>query len=315
MAVLTARVVGNVTRVLVSEGDRIRRGQVLLEIDDRSARANAEQARAAIRAADEAIASATAAVAAAEANARFADATNRRFSALRERGSVSPHEYEEVSARHQAATAELDRARSTRGALVAQRAQAAAAASATQTFLSDTIVRSPIDGIVTSRFVDAGAQAAPGVPLLAVEDAGNYRVETAVPEDLAPAVRIGDTVDIEGIAATVAHVAPVDPRTRSALVKIDPHGAASLRSGTFVHVKFSVGTRSVISIPRAAVVRRGELASVFVVDDHATAHQRPVTIGEEGDTWIEVLSGVEAGERIAVPASAVMDGALVRGTL
>ena len=99
VSTLSAKILGNVTRVLVNEGDHVRAGQVLVEIDDRDMQAKSDQARAASRAMDEAIASASAAITAAEANAKFAKATYDRFAVLRERGSVSPHEFDEVAAK------------------------------------------------------------------------------------------------------------------------------------------------------------------------------------------------------------------------
>ena len=306
VATLSAKVLGNVTRVLVNEGDPVHAGQVLVEIDGRDIHAKVEQARAAVHAADEAIAAAAAGVAGAEANAKFADATLARFTALRERGSVSPHEFEEVSAKQKGAHAELDRATNGREALLAQRSQAAAGVAEAETFLSYTQVRSPIDGIVSARFVDAGAQAAPGVPLITVEDNRQYRVETTVDEDLAARIQPGFVAGVDGVPGRVAHVAPVDPQTRTALVKIE---IPPMRSGTFVHVSFPLGTRNAISIPASAVVRRGELTNVFVVDKEGAARMRLVTIAEPRNGRVEVLSGIDSGERI------VIDAAQVRGTL
>jgi len=312
---LAAKVLGNVTRVLVSEGDHVRAGQVLVEIDDRDVRAKVDQAHAAARAADDAIAAANAAVTGAEANARFAEATYQRFAALRERGSVSPHEFEEVAAKRTGAQAELDRAKRGRDASIAQHAQSLAGAAEAETFLSYTEVRSPIDGIVSARFVDPGAQAAPGVPLVAVEDGREYRVETTVDEDLAQRIRPGDAVQVESIAAHVAHVASVDPQTRTALVKIELPASARLRSGTFVRVAFPIGTRQAIAVPTSAVVRSGELASVFVVDTQGIAHMRLVTTGDPRGGRVEVLSGLDSGERIVTETHGVSDGASVRGAL
>lgn len=314
-ATLSAKVLGNVTRVFVSEGDAVRAGQLLVEIDNRDVRAKVDQARAGARAADEAIAAANAGIAGAEANANFADATFARFAALRERGSVSPHEFEEVAAKQKGAQAELDRAKRGREALLAQHAQALAGAAEAETYLSYTQVRSPIDGIVSARFVDAGAQAAPGVPLIAVEDPRQHRVETTVDEDLATRVRPGDVVDVNGTAARVAQVAPVDPQTRTAFVKIALPPASTFRSGTFVRVSFPTGTRNAITVPPAAIVRRGELASLFVVDNSGVAHMRLITTGEPRDGRVEILSGLDAGERIVTAGSGLSDGVQVRGTL
>lgn len=311
-ATLASKILGNVTRVLVSEGDRVHAGDVLVEIDARDVRAKVEQARAGARALDDAIAAAAAGIVGAEANVKFADATYVRFAALRERGSASPHEFEEVTARRNGARAELDRARRGRDSLTAQRAQALASANEAETLLSETRVRSPFDGIVSARFVDAGAQAAPGVPLIAIENASQYRVETFIADDLATRIRPGDDVQVDGVIARVEHVAPVDARTRTALVKIALPAATALRSGAFVHVAFPVGARDAITLPLAAIARRGELASVYVVNGSGVAHMRLITASEPRNGRVEVLSGLEAGEHVVSTASGVVDGTRVR---
>jgi len=315
VSTLSAKILGNVTRVLVNEGDHVRAGQVLVEIDDRDMQAKSDQARAASRAMDEAIASASAAITAAEANAKFAKATYDRFAVLRERGSVSPHEFEEVAAKQIAMQADLERAKRERESLFAQRARAVAGVTEAETFVSYTRVTSPTDGVITARFIDAGAQAAPGVPLVAVEGAGGYRVETTVDEELASQIRVGDRVMIEGMAARVAHIAPIDASIRSALMKIDLPPQTALRSGTFVHVTLAIGTRRALIVPTAAVSRHGQIASVFVIDDRGTARMRLVTLGEELQRRVEVLSGIDAGERIVSVAAGVRDGVQVRGAL
>lgn len=300
---LAAKVMGNVTRVLVSEGQHVRAGDLLVEIDDREGRARTEQARAGSSEVDEAISGANAAVSAAEANAALADATYKRFAALRARASVSPQEFEEVAARKAGADAQLNQAKRGRGALLARRAQAHAGLSEAETFLSYSRVRSPISGIVTARMIDPGAQAAPGMPLLTVEDDSQYRVETTLDEELAGSVHAGDAVTIEGaakpITARVTNVVPaVDPGTRSALVKIDLPRESGLRSGAFVRVAFTVGSRNGITVPAAAITHRGQLASVFVVGKDGVARMRLVTLGEPQGQRIEVLSGIDPGETI-----------------
>jgi len=283
---LAAKVMGNVTRVLVVEGQRVRAGDLLVEIDDREGRAKTAQASAGTAQADQAIA-------AAQANANVMAATYKRFAALRERGSVSPQEFDEVTAKNSAAQAQLAQA-------LAARAQASAGLSEARTFLSYAQVRSPIAGVVTARMIDPGAQAGPGMPLVTVEDDAHYRVETTVDESIP--VRVGDRVTIEGrIAAKVTNVVPaVDPVTRSAMVKIDLPAGAGLRSGAFVRVAFTVGTRSGITVPAGAVGRRGQLTSVFVVDKSGVARLRLVTVGEVEGERVEVLSGLDVGETVVV---------------
>jgi membrane fusion protein (multidrug efflux system) len=294
---LAAKVMGNVLRVHVREGDRVRAGQLLVEIDAQSAVAQANAA--------------TSALTAAEAHAALAEATFRRFDALRARGSASAQEFDDAAARRDAAVAEVQRAR-------AMSAQA-------KTFLDDASVRAPIDGIVTARFIDPGAQAAPGMPLLTIENAGAFRVETFVPEEMN--VRVGDRVRLDdAIEARVARVQPaIDAVTRTSLVQIelasspgeriagsqtpqrDTNAAIPFRSGQYVRVTIPTGRRDAIRVPQTAIVRRGTLTNVFVVGAADVARMRLITLGEDN----EVLSGLSAGERIVADAANVRDGVRV----
>lgn len=296
---LSANVVGTVVRVLVAEGDRVRAGEVVVEIDARAQRAQADRARAGGEEVERAIDAAT-------ANAKLAESTYQRYAGLRERGSASPQELDEVRARNAAAQAELARLVARRGEARAESAQAAAV-------LGYSSVRAPIDGIVTGRFADPGAQAAPGVPLIAIEDEHATRVDTNVPENVA--VRAGDRAVVvagnERLSARVTRVQPsVDSSARSALVKLELD--RPLRSGTYVNVLFPVGERSAVTVPSSSVVHRGELTSVFVVGADHVARMRLITLGAIDAERTEVLSGLDAGESIVSAPARVREGIVVR---
>jgi RND family efflux transporter MFP subunit len=294
---LSAKVMGNVVRVHVSEGDHVRAGQLLVEIDPREGQAQSARARAGAAEIEQAIE-------AARANATFAESTFNRYSALRDRQSVSPQEFDDVRTRYESARAELAR-------LVARRDEVRAVGSQAATFLDYSFVRSPISGVVTSRFIDPGAQAAPGMPLLTVEDSQSLRIEAAVPEGVH--LQQGDVVILEAgdvrLEGRVAHLQPsLDGRSRSSLAKIVPlEPASGLRSGAYVRVLIRTGERQALTIPPGAIARRGQLTSVYVVDPDGVARMRLITLGEQH----EVLSGLAAGERIVTDATLVRDGVTV----
>lgn len=298
---LAANVVGTVVRVAVAEGDRVRKGDVLVQIDAREPRARLDRTRAGGDELERAIEAAT-------ANAQLAETTYERYAALHERGSASRQEYDEANARHTAARAELNR-------LIAKRAEVRAATTEAETALDFSSVRAPVDGVVSARLVDPGAQAAPGVPLVTIESEKAVRVDASVPEHVT--VRTGDRATVTArerrIAARVVRVQPsLDASARSALVKLQLE--EPLRAGTYVKVAFAIGTRDVVTVPLDALVRRGQLTSVFVVAADGVARMRLVTLGATGDGQAEVLSGLTAGERIVAAPARVRDGVVLRRT-
>lgn len=296
---LAANVVGTVVRVAVAEGDRVRAGDVLVEIDAREPRAQAERARAGRDELERAVEGAA-------ANAQLAETTYRRFEALRRRGSASQQEYDEARARRTAAQAELARLNASRQGARAAVTQAAAV-------LGYSSVRAPIDGVVTARFVDPGAQAAPGVSLVAIEEERATRVDATVPEGIP--ITVGALAFVEAgdqrLQARIVRLQPsVDSTARSALVKLEL--AQPLRAGTYVKVSFPAGERTAVVIPAATLVRRGQLTSVFVIDKDNVARMRLVTIGATNGADVEVLSGLDAGESIVSAPARVREGVIVR---
>ena len=115
---------------------------------------------------------------------RWPKSTMQRYQMLYDKKSVSPQEYDEVKTKLAAAKARRDAAH-------AKRAQAEAAVPEANTAVGFTSIRAPFDGLVTAKLVDAGAMAAPGVPLLVVEDPSHFRLEVQVDESQIGVVQLG----------------------------------------------------------------------------------------------------------------------------
>ncbi len=289
---LAAQMMGNIVALNAREGDRVRRGQVLAVIDDAQPRAGVERAQAAAVAADkDAIA--------AEADYTLAQATLKRYQNLFDKNSVSPQEFDEVKARFQAAEAR-------RALAHAGQQQARAALAQAQAQLDYTRVRAPFDGVVTEKRAELGTMAAPGMPLLTVEDTSRYRLEATVDESQIRFVREGTTVPVvldsssdQPLKGRVAQIVPAaDPASRSFVVKVELPRAATMRSGLFGRAQFSRGEREALMIPRPAVLSRGQLQGVYVLGADKVASLRYVTLGNAAGDRIEILSGVQPGEQL-----------------
>jgi RND family efflux transporter MFP subunit len=335
--VLSSTISGQVLSVAVREGDRVRRSQLVVQIDDRDPSAQLHRALAALaeaqRASDEAergIMAGDAAVRAAETHRDLAASTRKRYDVLRERKSVSPQEYDEVESRYKSALLDLERSQQTLAAAKARREQvlaridqAKAGIEAAQVVLGYTRVTSPIDGIVTVRRIEPGMLAAPGTPLLAIEDDRTYQLEAAVDESRISNVRIGQTARIEidalraALDGRVAEIVPAsDPTTRTYTVKLDLapagiHPANTLRSGFFGKALFPDANRKALLVPESAVIRKGQLDGVYLVQNDVCVFRLVKTGKRDGDR-VEILSGLEAGARIVVaPGPGISDGAKI----
>jgi multidrug efflux pump subunit AcrA (membrane-fusion protein) len=320
--VLSSKVMGAVMSLRVREGDRVRAGQVLIEIDNRDASAQLQKAEAGLRQAQEGLAeveqaanAAKSTQAAAEANKRLADSTYARYQTLFERKSVSQQEFDEAQAKREMAEAEARRAADTLKMLAAKKRQALAQidqaraeVANAQVYLSYARIASPISGVVVAKHMEVGSTATPGAPLLTIEDGSRYRLEVAVVESQLGKIVVGqqarariDAFGANDLEGGVSEITPAaEPMSRSYTVKIDLPSRQGLRSGLYGVARFVSGKKQAMLVPRKAVVERGQLAGVFVVDDASVARLRLVKTGKSYGENVEVLSGLSDGERIVV---------------
>ncbi len=291
-AVISPQVPGHIRQVLVQAGDGVRKGQLLVTLDDSAMRSAVNQAEAAESAAAKQ-------QMAAQSEASLAAETLARYQILKNEKSVSPQEFDEVQRRSEAAQLRVE-------SYLAQRKQAQAAVAGAQTQLGYTELHAPFDGIVTARMADPGSLAAPGVPLLQVDRDGPLQVYTTVDESLIGTVRPGMKlpVEIEGLSTddlngTVSEIVPAaDPASRSFLVKVDLPSAKGLHAGMYATVGLPGAARSMVLTPQSAVVMRGSLACVYAVDQNGLAQLRYVTLGNRHGDQVEILSGLAPGENL-----------------
>jgi RND family efflux transporter MFP subunit len=285
---VASRLSGHIREIVVQEGDRVRRGQLLARLDASDVEGGIRQGQAASGAAEAAL--------------RDAQIDLERFERLFERGSVSDNELRKVRLRFEAAREARNQARAGLDTALAQRAYAE--------------ITSPMDGVVVARHKRAGDLALPGVPLLTLESGRGLLFETFVAESQVAAITTGKPVpvSIDGLPTplkgTVSRVVRSgDPVTRSYQVKIALPETVGLMSGMFGRAAFPLGESHLPTVPRPALVERGGLTGVFVVDAQGVAHFRWLRIGREWPDRVEVSAGLTGDERfVAAAPAALRDG-------
>jgi RND family efflux transporter MFP subunit len=172
--------------------------------------------------------------------------------------------------------------------------------------LSYANITAPFDGVVGQKLCDVGDLASPGKPLFVVEQPSDFRLETQVPERLAGTIGVGRAVHVsidatgEKCAGTIGEVDPAgDPASHTFVVKIDLQCQQPLKSGQFGRAELFVGERTGMFVPKDAVHERGQLTYVLVAAD-GTARMRLVKPGGGYADLVELLSGVQAGDRVIV---------------
>jgi multidrug efflux pump subunit AcrA (membrane-fusion protein) len=301
---IASKVPGYVREVRVREGDRVEAGAVLVTVDAREFVARVDHARAALAEAEMGLDEATktleesaAALRSAEADQVYADATATRYRRLLAEGLVSAQDYEAVEAKRKSGAAAVDQA----GADPLARAR--------ETLMATVSTRpGPSRGRPSSRWTTR-LTARPMRWCSGAWNRATWRSRADPPCSTTPAstgwakrasppghVRLRQPVPVvidalgrtlEGRVAEI--VAAADPGSRTVTVKLDLPPDPALRSGLFGRARFPTGAREALLVPTAALVERGQLTGLYVVDDRGVARLRLVTVGTRQADRVEIL--------------------------
>jgi RND family efflux transporter MFP subunit len=277
-AELSTRLMGRVESVRVRAGDVVRPGQLLLTVE-----------RAALTAAQQ------------QAGSALEHATSQ----LRRT--------ERLYADSAAPLVQLEAARTAH-------AQAEAQARAVEADLAYAEIRAPFAGIIVSRLADPGDQASPGQPLLVVEDRSAREIVVTVPDELRAHLRPGQAAAVETGASGRRHTARIlavvpgaDPRSPTVEVRLA--GPAGLTPGVAAVVELPAAGRSALLVPASSIIRRGQLEGVYLFAPDSTLRLRWIRAGRTRDSAVEVLSGLFAGDLVALDAGKARDGLRARPLL
>jgi len=272
-SVLSTRLMGAVTAVLVREGERVQAGQLLASIDPREVVAKQAQVEAGI--------------VAAEAIHQEALRQAQRFRGLYADSAATQAQLDAAEAGLARAEAGLRTARAARAELEAVSAYAE--------------IRAPFTGEVTHRFVDPGAFAAPGTPLLELQDASRLRVTVSISPRTAAALRPGielnARIEDRPVQALVEGVVPASAGALYAVNAIVENRDRRFLPGSAAVLLVSEGTHRAVLVPEHAVIKEGDLSAVRVQGERGT-ELRWVRLGGRIAGEVEVLSGLQAGERV-----------------
>lgn len=272
-AVIEAKVAGTVADVRVRPGERVAAGEVMVLLDAPEVAARRDQALA---------------------QYNRAESEFQKFQQLIQSKAISQIDFDRVEGEFRRATAALEEA---------------------ETMVDYTKVSAPFDGIVSRRMADPGSQAAPGRGLLVLEDDSRLQFAAEVPEGLVDTLEIGQPLEVAinvlgaPLTAEVVEISPsANPASRTFLVKAKLPPAEGLRSGQFGRTRIPLAQSAVLTVPSSAVVRRGQLEMLFI-EREGRAAMRLVRSGRVFGERVEIVSGLEPGERVVVEgAGGLRDG-------
>jgi RND family efflux transporter MFP subunit len=282
---LSTRLMGYVNKVHVNVGDKVRKGQLLVSINNSDLQAKRAQVNAGIS----------------EATAAFNNAQKdyNRFKNLFADNSASQKEMDDMTANFEMAKARLESANQMKNEINAQ--------------FTYSNITAPFSGTITSKNVEAGNMANPGIPLISIETPGHFEVTAMVPETEISTIKKGATVDVlvksinKTIKGKVTEVSSSAKNTGGQyLVKIDLDKTdVNILSGMFTTVQFPVEQKAksaMVLIPTEAIVTNGQLSGVYTVSQSNTALLRWLRLGRDFGGKVEVLSGLNTNESYILSA-------------
>lgn len=289
---LSTRTMGFVNKVSVNVGDKVNKGQLLVSINNTDLQAKSAQVNASIT----------------EATAAFNSAQKdyNRFKSLFSDNSASQKELDDMTTRYEMAKARLEAAKQIKNEVNAQFAY--------------TNITAPFSGVVTSKNIEEGDMANPGVPLISMESPGNFEVMAMVPENEISQIKNGTQVEVivksmnQILKGEVVEVSSSAKNTGGQyLVKVALQKTnAPILSGMFTTVQFPIEKKSntqMVLIPTEILVHNGQLSGIYTISESNTALLRWLRLGRIFGDQVEVLSGLSADETYIVSA----DGKLYNG--
>ncbi|WP_029010093.1 efflux RND transporter periplasmic adaptor subunit [Azospirillum halopraeferens] len=309
----------SIRAVTADRGDRVEGGSTLAVLNDDALRLEKSESEASLAKAEAAQAQAQAQLAEAGANADEATRVAERAARLSGNQTVSVAEADRLSALATAARARLRSAEQALGIATADIRVARARVDDVDLRLARTAVKAPVSGVISVRNAKVGAIASGGQPLYAIIRDGAVEMAAEVPEtDLGKlAVGMPATVELAGggtaVAGMIRRIAPtVDPQTRLGTVHIALADTAAARPGMYASATLIAEEKRAVILPRASITSVDGGAAVRKVDD-GVVHLVPVSVGIEDGPFVEILSGLAAGDRAVAKAGVfVRDGDRIR---
>ena len=313
-----AKVAGYIRRIYVDVGDKVKRGAILAELEVPELNAQLMAAYATIRRDQDSVRRSQDDLARSRATHQAKHLAYSRLKKASEQhtGLIAQQELDHAFATDQAAEAAIQES----GAALSEAQNELAIAQAEQKRLQAladyTRIVAPFDGVITKRYADTGTLVQAGtasntqaLPVVTIAEYKRLRLVLPVPEYAVPEVHLGGLVDVNVLAlhrhfaGTVARFADaLDMQTRTMHTEVDvanPSGA--LLDGMYAEVSLVLQQhKHALTVPLQAVTRRGNQASVLMLDGDDRIQEHPVQLGLEGSTRVEVLSGLNLNDRIVV---------------
>lgn len=283
-ATISTRMMGSVSTIHVSVGQQVKKGQLILSIENSDILAKKAQIKSGIIQAT--------------ASLKNAEKDYKRYEKLIASESTSQKEMDDMTTRYDMAKAQLNSALAQQKEINAQ--------------LEYSMLKAPFDGIITNKYIEEGNMANPGMPLLEIENTVQFKILTSIPESQIGTISLDTKVRVlvkslnteyEGVITEIGSSSKNSGGQY--LVKIMLEKQPKLLSGMYTTIHFfndEITKNKNVFVPNSALVTRGQLTGIYTVSESNTAILRWVRLGVKKENSVEILSGLNASEKYIVSA-------------
>jgi|SRR5690554_3956335 len=287
---LGTKVMGTIRTMPVSIGEKVNKGDLLLHIADSDLIAQKRQIESGLNSA--------------KANFQLADKNYKRFETLFEQKSATQKEWDEIQLNHSMAKNKVTEVENQLKGI--------------EDLLTYTQIKAPFTGIVAAKNAEVGDLVSPGRPLIVIENTEDFEIEFSVPESDINKLQLGDKLQVfiasvsnKPQNATITDISTAGQQfSNQYKVKVKPELPSehknTLRSGMHATVHLPSSTSGSIGIPASALVTRGQLEGIYVLNTQDKAILRWIRTGSKNSEYVEVLSGLKAGERIIAESALIL---------
>ncbi|MBQ7606517.1 MAG: efflux RND transporter periplasmic adaptor subunit [Desulfovibrionaceae bacterium] len=289
--VLKTRISGFIAEVLVREGESVQKGQPLVIMDSRSVDAAISQQRASLEASRIAV--------------KDAERDVAYYTPLVQKGAYPRDKLYKLQVRLKSAKADYDQAKAALSASLAEK--------------SYSSIVSPLDCVVLAKHKNAGDMAVPGEALLTLDSTRNLLFRFYLPEQRLKDIGLNSKVILqfaalpgESVHGKIRSIIPaVDAKSRSFEVNVAVEDNPSLVAGMYGRARVILGNSPVLALPNKALVERGGLLGVYVVDETQRVAFRWLRLGRKQGQLTEIMAGLSEGERVVLGGVGLRDGLML----
>jgi RND family efflux transporter MFP subunit len=316
-AVISSKIAGRITSIAVDLGSFVRKGQVIAQLETRDAQLRLQQAEAALAQArarlgldptassENVVLENTGTVRQARAVLDEAKANRERMAALLQQGVIAKAQMDQAEAAYKVALSQYQDAEEeirNRQAILLQRKSEVDIA---RQQISDTSIKASFDGVVQVKTANLGEHVSSGTPIATVVKIDPLKLRAEIPERESARVRSGQQVRVtaEGDATIytgiVKRISPaISAQNRVLIIEAEVRNSGQLKPGAFAKADIVVDTNSLtVAVPASAIISFAGIDKVITVQE-GKAVEKPVTMGRRSNDWVEILSGVKAGEAV-----------------